>query len=167
MRACRFINTPVTVAVSPSLVCLFLIDTLQINRTWYNNNTNSNNDRQQWHFLLFPHTITSCLNNFSFQYFLINNEFKTTAILSHASLVVIDTIYTHHGVALVCLIVQNRPSISDVYHQNRVKNTSLLNDFRQMPVSNPPLVLSCVDGHVDICRQSCRQLSTNRQAYSH
>ena len=35
-----------------------------------------------------------------------------------------------------------------------------------MPVSDPPLVLSCVDGHVDICRQSCRQLSTNRQAYS-
>ena len=31
MRACRFTNTPVTVAVSPSLVCLFLIDILQIN----------------------------------------------------------------------------------------------------------------------------------------
>ena len=96
-----------------------------------------------------------------------NNESKTTVILSHASLVVIDTIYTHSGVVLACLIVQNRPSISDVYHQNRVKNTILLNDFRHMPVSDLHLVLSCVDGHVDMCRQSCRQLSTNRQAYSH
>ena len=96
-----------------------------------------------------------------------SNESNTTATLSHASLVVIDAIYTHSGVVLACFIVQNRPSILDVYHQNRVKNTSLLNNFRHMPVSNPRLVLSCVGGHVDICRQSCRQLSTNRQAYSH
>ena len=167
MRACRLTNTPVTVAVSTSLVCLFLIDTLQINQTWYNNNDNSNNDRQQWHFLLFPHTITSCLNNFSFQYFLINNESKTTAILSHASLVVIDTIYTHSGVVLACLIVQSSRPYRTYYHQNRVKNTSLLKPFWHMPVSDLHLVLSCVAGHVDMCRQSCRQLSTNRQAYSH
>ena len=96
-----------------------------------------------------------------------SNEFKTTATLSHASLIVIDTIHTHSGVVLACFIVQNRSSISDVYHQNRVKNTSLLNDFRHMPVSNPHLVLSCVDGHVDICLQGCRHMSTNCQAYSH
>ena len=96
-----------------------------------------------------------------------SNESNTTATLSHASLIVIDTIHTHSGVVLACFIVQNRPSILDVYHQNRVKNTSLLNNFRHMPVSNPHLVLSCVDGHVDICRQSCRQLSTNCQASSH
>ena len=29
------------------------------------------------------------------------------------------------------------------------------------------LVQFCVDGHVDICLQGCRQLSTNHQAYSH
>ena len=99
-----------------------------------------------------------------------SNESNTTATLSHASLVVIDAIYTHSGVVLACFIVQNRPSILDVYHQNRVKNTSLLNNFRHMPVQTRHfffLVQFCVDGHVDICLQGCRQLSTNRQAYSH
>ena len=96
-----------------------------------------------------------------------SNESNTTATLSHASLVVIDAIYTHSGVVLACFIVQNRPSILDVYHQNRVKNTSLLNNFRHMPVSNPHLVLNCIDSHVDICLQGCRHMSTNRQAYSH
>jgi hypothetical protein len=43
----------------------------------------------------------------------------------------------------------------------------ILKPFWHMPVSDLHLVLSCVDGHVDICRQRCRQLSTNRQAYSH
>ena len=94
-------------------------------------------------------------------------EHETTATLAHASFVVIDTIYTHSGLVLACLIVQNSRPYWTYYHQNKVKNPILLNDFRHMPVSNPHLVLSCVDGHVDICRQSCRQLSTNRQAYSH
>ena len=117
--------------------------------------------------LRFPHTITSNRLSFSLLYFLINMEHETTATLAHASFVVIDTIYTHSGLVLACLIVQNSRPYWTYYHQNKVKNPILLNDFRHMPVSNPHLVLSCVGGHVDICRQSCRQLSTNRQAYSH
>ena len=96
-----------------------------------------------------------------------NVENAATATLSHTSLIVIDAICTPSCVVIACLIVQNRPSISDVYHQNRVKNTILLNDFRHMPVSNPHLVLNCIDSHVDICLQGCRHMSTNRQAYSH
>ena len=152
MRACRLTNTPVTVAVSTSLVCLFLIDTLQINQTWYNNNDNSNNDRQQWHFLLFPHTISSCLNNFSFQYFLMTNESKTTAVLSHASLVVIDIIYTHSCGVLACLIVQNRPP----YRTNIIKIESKIQfyltilgicQFKPAPGT-------------ELRRRSCRHMST-------
>ena len=49
-------------------------------------------------------------------------EHETTATLSHASLVIIDMIYTHSGVVLACLIVQNSRPYRTYYHQNRVKN---------------------------------------------
>ena len=99
--------------------------------------------------LRFPHTITSNRLSFSLLYFLINMEHTATATLSHASLVVIDTIDAHFCVVIACLIVQNRPSISDIYHQNRVKNTSLLNGLRHMPVSD-----------LHLRRRSCRHMST-------